>query len=104
MIGLIIRSGRSRDWNYCLGLAHNPATGDTCGMIQGLEAKEIDKFRKCLELSQEYFWQPALVPLFLLELKTSFFALLLEERATRLEKMEFETGMAHGFSLDPRLN
>ena len=100
----MIRGGRSRDWNYCLGLAHNPVTGSTCCIIQGLELREIEKLRKCLQLSQEHFRHPALVPLFLIELKTHFFAILLEDRAARLEETEYETGMKHGYSLDPRRN
>ena len=99
-----MRGGRSRDWNYCLGLAYNPMTGVTCGIIQGLELREIEKLRKCLQLSQEHFRQPTLVPLFLIELKTHFFAILLEDRAARLEETEYETGMKHGYSLDPRRN
>ena len=99
-----MRGGRSRDWNYCLGLAYNPTTGVTCGIIQGLELREIEKLRNCLRLSQEHFRHPALVPLFLIELKTHFFAILLEDRASRLEETEYETGMKHGYSLDPRRN
>jgi hypothetical protein len=100
----MIRGGRSRDWNYCLGLSYDPRTRLTCGLIQGLEFGEIEQLRKCLRLSQEHFWQPALVPLFLIELKTHFFAVLLERRASGLEETEYETGMKHGFSLDPRRN
>jgi hypothetical protein len=99
-----MRGGRSRDWNYCLGLAYDPATGVTCALIQGLELGEIEQLRKCLQLSQEHFRQPALLPLFLIELKTHFFAVLLERRASALEETEYETGMKHGFSLDPRRN
>lgn len=100
----MIRGGRSRDWNYCLGLAYNPATGLTCGLIQGLELGEIEQLRLCMQSSQEHFRQPALVPLFLIELKTHFFAVLLERRASALEETEYETGMKHGYSLDPRRN
>jgi hypothetical protein len=100
----MIRGGRSRDWNYCLGLAYNPASGVTSGLIQGLELGEIEQLRKCLQSSQEHFRQPALVPLFLIELKTHFFAVLLERRASALEETEYETGMKHGYSLDPRRN
>jgi hypothetical protein len=100
----MIRGGRSRDWNYCLGLAYNPVTGVTCGIIQGLQVQEIEKLRRCLQLSQEHFRQPTLVPLFLIELKTHFFAVLLESRALGLEEIEYETGMKHGFSSDPTHN
>ena len=100
----MIRGGRSRDWNYCLALAYNPVTSVTCGMIQGLELREIEKLSKCLQSSREHFRQPALVPLFLIELKTHFFAVLLERRAIGLEDIEYDTGMRHGFSLDPRRN
>ena len=99
-----MRGGRSRDWNYCLALAYNPVTKITCGIIHGLELKEIEKLSKCLQASKEHFRQPTLVPLFLIELKTHFFAVLLERRAIGLEEIEYETGMRHGFSSDPRRN
>jgi hypothetical protein len=45
-----------------------------------------------------------LLPLFIIELKIHFFAVLLERRALGLEEIEYDTGMTHGFSEDPKRN
>jgi hypothetical protein len=103
-IVLMLRGGRSRDWNYCLALTHDIATGITCAMIQGLEAHEIELLVQCLKSSREHVEKPMLLPLYLTELKTHFFAVLLEKRAVSLEAIEKETGMSHGFSNDPKRN
>ena len=101
---LMLRGGRSRDWNYCLALTHDLSTGITCAMIQGLEKHEIDLLIYCLKSSRDHVDKPMLLPLFLAELKTHFFAVLLERRALSLEAIEYDTGMSHGFSEDPKRN
>lgn len=103
-IVLMFRGGRSRDWNYCLALTHDLKTGNTCAIVHGLERHEIDLLIHCLKSSRDHVDKPMLLPLFLTELKVHFFAVLLEERAVRLEDIEYETGMSHGFSEDPKRN
>ena len=100
--GLMIRSARSRDWNFCLGLAHNEKTGITCVVINGMQAHEVELLIKCLQESSRYLCDPMLLPLFLLELKVHYFAVLLETRARRIEEIELATGMRHGFSANAR--
>jgi hypothetical protein len=99
-----LRGGRSRDWNYCLALTHDLSTGITCAIIQGLENHEVDLLIYCLKSSPDHVDKPMLLPEFLAELKTHFFAVLLERRALSLEAIEYETGMSHGFSEDPKCN
>jgi hypothetical protein len=41
----MIRSARSRDWNYCLAVVYDAATGVTNAIVQGLEQKEIEKLK-----------------------------------------------------------
>lgn len=103
-IVLMLIGGRSRDWNYCLALTHDIAIGITSAMIQDLEAHEIELLVHCLKSSREHVGKPMLLPLYLTELKTHFFAVLLEKRALSLEAIEKETGMSHGFSNDPKRN
>lgn len=100
--GLMLRAGRSRDWNFCLGIVHNPSTGVTCGILSGMQHEEIEKLLQCLRESRAHVRDPLLLPVFLLELRVHFFALLLEKRALGIEGIEYSTGMRHGFSTDPR--
>jgi len=44
-----------------------------------------------------------LIPLFLVEFKTRFFAELPQYRASVLEKTKYETETEYGYSLDPAL-
>lgn len=69
---LMLRGGRSRDWNYCLALTHDLATGITCAIVQGLEAHEIGLLVHCLKSSREHVGKPMLLPLYLTELKRTF--------------------------------
>jgi hypothetical protein len=102
--GLILRGARSRDWNFCLGLVHNPAKRTTCGILNGMQQREVEELLRCLKQSTQHIRDPMLLPVFLLELKVHFFALLLEKRAIGIEEIEYSTGMRHGFSTDPRRN
>ncbi|KAK5044745.1 hypothetical protein LTR84_010519 [Exophiala bonariae] len=100
--GLMLRVGRSRDWNFCLGLVHCPSKGITCGILTGMQHDEIEKLLWCLRESRIHIRDPLLLPVFLIELRVHFFALLLEKRALGIEGIEHSTGMRHGFSTDPR--
>lgn len=100
--GLMLRAGRSRDWNFCLGLVHYPSTGTTCALLTGMQHDEIEKLSRCLRESRLHIPDPLLLPVFLVELRVHFFALLLEKRALGIEDIEYSTGMRHGFSTDPR--
>jgi Mg2+ and Co2+ transporter CorA len=102
--GLMVRSGRSRDWNFCLGILHNTEAGVTVGILNGLQSPEIEKLLQCLRNSKSEAVDPMLVPALLLELKVNHFAKLLEKRALGLEAIEYATGMRHGFSEDPKRN
>ena len=62
---LMLRGGRSRDWNYCLALTYDIATSTTCAMVHGLEAHEIDLLVHCLKSSREHVGKPMLLPLYL---------------------------------------
>lgn len=62
---LMLRGGRSRDWNYCLALTYDIATRTTCALIQGLEAHEIELLIHCLKSSREHVGKPMLLPLYL---------------------------------------
>lgn len=100
--GLILRSARSRDWSFCLGLVHNEETGITCAILNGMQSDEIGTVLKCLVESNQCLHDPMLLPVFLLELKVHYFAVLLEDRAKGIEAIELATGMRHGFSSDPQ--
>lgn len=100
----MIRSARSRDWNFCLCVLHNAKSGNTVGILNGLQEEEIEKLLFCMKQSQNEIRDPMLLPIFLLELKVHFFAKLLEKRALGLDDIEHATGMRHGFSDDPRRN
>lgn len=100
--GVMVRSARSRDYNFCLGLAYNEETGLIRGILNGMQNKEIELLLTCLRKSAEHLRNPALVPIFLIELKVHYFAVHLEKRAEGIEKIEYETGMRHGFSSNPR--
>jgi Mg2+ and Co2+ transporter CorA len=102
--GLMVRSGRSRDWNFCLGVLHNAQAGITVGILNGLQSSEIEKLLQCLRSSKDEAFDPMLLAIFLLELKVNHFAKLLEKRALGLEEIEYATGMRHGFSKDPKRN
>jgi hypothetical protein len=84
-------------------LAYNPPTDVTSGLLQGWELGEIEQLWKCFRSAQKYFQQPVLIPLFLVELKTRFFAVLPEHRASVLEETKYETGTKYGYSLEPAL-
>lgn len=100
--GLMLRAGRSRDWNFCLGIVHSPSRKTACGILSGMQHEEIEKLLRCLRESRAHIHDPSLLPVFLLELRVHFFALLLEKRALGIEGIEYSTGMRHGFSTDPR--
>lgn len=102
--GLLMRSGRSRDWNFCLGLVYNEQTGVLRGMLNGMQDEEIQLLLKCLRKCPQHLYNPMLLPIFLIELKVHYFAVLLEKRAEGIEDIEYATGMRHGFSSNPRRN
>ena len=102
--GIMVRSARSRDWNFCLALAYNEETGFLQGLLNGMQAGEIQMLLKCLKESSQELSDPMLLPIFLLELKVHYFAVLLEKRAAGIEEIEYTTGMRHGFSSNPRRN
>ncbi|KIW70713.1 hypothetical protein PV04_02957 [Phialophora macrospora] len=96
--GLMMRSARSRDWNFCLGLVHNAETETVHAIVNGLQADEIGQLLTCLRESRSCLSDPMILPIFLLELKVHYFAVLLENRAERIERIELATGMKHEFS------
>lgn len=100
----MLRSGRSRDWNYCLVVVHDTATGVTNAVVHGLEQREIGTLKHCLRQNKELAHHPILLPVTLVELKIHYFAILLERRARGLDEIEYETGMRHGFSNRPERN
>jgi hypothetical protein len=100
--GLLMRSARSRDWNFCLGLLHDRERDATNVVINGLQAAEVEILLKCLHESLPVLTDPTVLPLFLLELKVHYFAVLLEKRAAGIEEIELATGMRHGFSSNPK--
>lgn len=100
--GLMLRAGRSRDWNFCLGLVYCKSKGTTYGVLTGMQHDEIEQLLRCLRESSVHVHDPLLLPVFLIELRVHFFALLLEKRALGIENIEHSTGMRHGFSTDPR--
>lgn len=100
----MLRSGRSRDWNYCLAVVHDAATSVTNAIVHGLEESEIATVRNCLRKSLELAHHPMLLPVILVENKIHHFAILLERRARGLDHIEYETGMRHGFSNRPEHN
>lgn len=100
--GLMLRAGRSRDWNFCLGIVHSLSRRTTYGILTGMQHEEIEKLLRCLRESRAHVHDPLLLPVFLLELRVHFFAILLEKRALGIEGIEHSTGMRHGFSTDPR--
>ncbi len=102
--GIMVRSARSRDWNFCLALAYNEATGVLHGLLNGMQAGEIQMLLQCLQESSQELSDHMLLPIFLLELKVHYFAVLLEKRAAGIEEIEYMTGMRHGFSSNPRRN
>ncbi|KAK8213488.1 hypothetical protein M8818_002790 [Zalaria obscura] len=102
--GLMLRGGRSRDWNYCLATVHDTASGITSVIVRGLCPLEYKKFEECLQASSKLATHPMLVPLILVKMKIHYFAVLLERRERGLELIEHETGMRHGFSENPERN
>ncbi len=100
--GLMLRSARSRDWNFCLGLVHDRVAGITHAIVNGLQGGEVAQLLKCLRESCRQLSDPMLLPMFLLELKVHYFAVLLEKRAEGIEDIELATGMRHGFSSNAR--
>ncbi|OQU97329.1 hypothetical protein CLAIMM_03275 [Cladophialophora immunda] len=102
--GLMVRSARSRDWNFCLGLVYNEETKVIAGIVNGMQADETALMLRCLRESTAYLQDPMLLPVFLLELKVHYFAVLLEKRAQGIEDIEYRTGMRHGFSKNPNCN
>lgn len=97
-LGIMLRTGRSRDWNYCLAVVHEADAGVTNAIVHGLEQREIKKLKDCLRRSLDFCHHPMLLPVTLVELKIHHFAMLLERRARGLDAIEHETGMRHGFS------
>ncbi|KIX10427.1 uncharacterized protein Z518_01509 [Rhinocladiella mackenziei CBS 650.93] len=69
-----------------------------------MQADEIELLLECLRKSSQHLGNPMLLPLFLIELKVHYFAVLLEKRAEGIENIEYMTGMRHGFSSNPRRN
>lgn len=63
-----------------------------------MQENEVNMLVSCLKQSKEHISDPMLLPVFLLELKVHYFALLLEKRAVGIERIEYSTGMRHGFS------
>ncbi|KIW76250.1 hypothetical protein Z517_10996 [Fonsecaea pedrosoi CBS 271.37] len=102
--GLMARSARSRDWNFCLGLVYNEDTKVISGIVNGMQADETTLMLKCIQESTNYLQDSMLLPVFLLELKVHYFAVLLESRAQGIEELEYRTGMRHGFSTNPSRN
>lgn len=102
--GVMIRSARSRDWNFCLGLAYNEKTGVLHAILNGMQADEVGMLLDCIQRSGRDIVDSMLLPIFLLELKVHYFAVLLEKRARGIEEIEYMTGMRHGFSSNPRRN
>ncbi|KAK6371653.1 hypothetical protein LTS17_008905 [Exophiala oligosperma] len=102
--GVMIRSARSRDWNFCLALAYNEKTGLLHGILNGMQTDEIELLLDCIQRSGRDILDSMLLPIFLLELKVHYFAVLLEKRARGIEEIEYMTGMRHGFSSNPRRN
>ena len=102
--GLMMRGARSRDWNFCLVVVHNAGTRDTVAMVCGMQETEIQMLKECLKQSRNLISDPSLMPVFLLELRVHYFAVLLERRAIGIEEVEYSTGMCHGFSQDPQRN
>ena len=94
----MLRSGRSRDWNYCLAIVHEADGHVTNAIVHGLEEEEIEIFKNYLRRCLDFAHYPWLVAVILVELKLHHFAKLLERRAQSLDDIEFETGMRHGFS------
>ena len=100
----MLRSGRSRDWNYCVAIVYDAGMGVTKAIVHGLEQKEIVKLKNCLRQSLDFTYHPMLLPVTLVELKIHHFATLLERRGRGLDDIEYETGMRHGFSNRPEHN
>jgi hypothetical protein len=101
LTGILIRSGRSRNWSFCTAALHHPTTDTTTCIIHGLDQREIAKLKECLLKVPHH---PMTVPIILTELKIHYFARLLEKRDKGLEKIECETGMRHGLSEHPHRN
>lgn len=104
LLGIMIRSGRSRDWSFCIATLYDPTTDTTLCVIHGLDERETAVFKECLKNSLELSHNPMIIPMILTELKVHYFARLLERRDTGLSMIEFQTGMRHGFSEDIQRN
>ncbi|KAF1974466.1 hypothetical protein BU23DRAFT_93985 [Bimuria novae-zelandiae CBS 107.79] len=99
--GIMLRGGRSKDWNYCVTTTKCPTTGIVNCFVHGLQANEIVHVKRCLRESTAYANYAMLVPIILVEWKIHHFAVLLERRAQYLAAVENETGLIHGAADDP---
>lgn len=100
--GIMLRGGRSKDWNYCVATTQCPATGIVNCFVHGLQANEIADMKNCLRESIMYASHTMLLPIILVEWKIHYFAVLLERRAQYLATVEKETGLIHGAADDPK--
>lgn len=91
----MLRSARSRDCSFSLALTYNRQTGGVSGLLNGLQENEAQRLLSSLQQSANVVEDPLLFPLIFFEMKVHFFALLLENRARGLEKLEESTGMRH---------
>lgn len=105
--GVMLRGGRSKDWNYCVATTRCPTTGIVNCFVHGLQADEIKDMKRCLQKSTNFANHIMLLPLILVEWKIHYFAVLLEKRAQYLASVEKETGLIHGAAdndLNPMLS
>jgi hypothetical protein len=102
--GILIRSGRSRNWSFCTVTLHDPTTDTTTCVIHGLDQREIEIFKHRLQVTLQSTNHPMVVTTVLTELMIDYFARLLEKRDKGLTMIESQTGMRHGFSEDIHRN
>jgi hypothetical protein len=102
--GIMLRGGRSKDWNYCVATTRCPETGIVNCFVHGLQAKEIDDMKRCLRGSVDFAHHAMLLPIILVEWKIHHFAVLLERRAQYLASVEKDTGLIHGAADEPNAN
>jgi hypothetical protein len=102
--GIMLRGGRSKDWNYCVATTKCPATGIVNCFVHGLQASEIVDMKRCLRASVDFAHHAMLLPVILVEWKVHYFAALLEQRAQYLAMVEKDTGLIHGAADDPDAN
>lgn len=102
--GIMLRGGRSKDWNYCVATTKCPTTGIVNCFVHGLQADEIVAMKRCLRESKDFAHHAMLLPLILVEWKIHHFAVLLERRSQYLASVEKDTGLIHGAADDPNAN